>query len=240
MTDNKREQGVLRNIDWWTVIIYIALLSFGWISVCGASYSYGETDIFSLSTRSGMQIVWIGTSIMLGMVVLLLDDRIYDTFSYVIYALLLLLLFATIFNPHSIKGSRSWLVLGPLRLQPAEFAKFATALALAKLMSTYGYNIQHGGLFCRGHPLCRRSVGFIASHGRPFLRYGAHPVVLYRYGVDLLSPQIGVAHAAVFSGCHHPLVTFAELRHQYRLHTGSTGGYHDRLSALSGAILAHP
>ena len=142
MTDNKREQGVLRNIDWWTVIIYIALLSFGWISVCGASDSYGETDIFSLSTRSGMQIVWIATSILLGMVVLLLDDRIYDTFSYVIYALLLLLLFATIFNPHSIKGSRSWLVLGPLRLQPAEFAKFATALALAKLMSTYGYNIQ--------------------------------------------------------------------------------------------------
>ena len=138
MRDNKKEQGVLHNIDWWTVIIYIALLSFGWISVCGASYSYGETDIFSLSTRSGMQIVWIATSIVLGMVVLLLDDRIYDTFSYVIYALLLLLLFATIFNPHSIKGSRSWLVLGPLRLQPAEFAKFA----LAKLMSTYGYNIQ--------------------------------------------------------------------------------------------------
>ena len=138
MTGPKREQSVLRNIDWWTVLIYIALLSFGWISVCGASYSYGETDIFSLSTRSGMQIIWIGTSIMLGFVILMLDDRFYDTFAYVIYGLLLLLLFATIFNPHSIKGSRSWLVLGPLRLQPAEFAKFATALALAKLMSTYG------------------------------------------------------------------------------------------------------
>jgi rod shape determining protein RodA len=123
-------------------LIYIALLSFGWISVCGASYSYGETDIFSLATRSGMQIVWIGTSIMLGFIILMLDDRFYDTFSYIIYGLLLLLLFATIFNPHSIKGSRSWLVLGPLRLQPAEFAKFATSLALAKLMSTYGYNIQ--------------------------------------------------------------------------------------------------
>ena len=126
MEADRRQQSVLRNLDWWTVLIYIALLSFGWISVCGASYSYGETDIFSLSTRSGMQIVWIATSIMLGTIVLLLDDRIYDTFSYVIYALLLLLLFATIFNPHSIKGSRSWLVLGPLRLQPAEFAKFAT------------------------------------------------------------------------------------------------------------------
>ena len=137
----KRQTSVLRSIDWWTILIYIALLSFGWISVCGASYSYGETDIFSLATRSGMQIIWIGTSILLGFIILMLDDRFYDTFAYFIYALLLLLLFATIFNPHSIKGSRSWLVLGPLRLQPAEFAKFATALALAKLMSTYGYNI---------------------------------------------------------------------------------------------------
>ena len=90
MEADRRQQSVLRNLDWWTVLIYIALLSFGWISVCGASYSYGETDIFSLSTRSGMQIVWIATSIMLGTIVLLLDDRIYDTFSYVIYALLLL------------------------------------------------------------------------------------------------------------------------------------------------------
>lgn len=139
---SNRQTSVLRNIDWWTILIYIALLTFGWISVCGASYSYGETDIFSLSTRSGMQIVWIGTSLVLGFFLLMLDDRFYDAFAYIIYGLLLLLLFATIFNPHSIKGSHSWLVLGPLRLQPAEFAKFATALALAKLMSTYGYNIQ--------------------------------------------------------------------------------------------------
>ena len=107
-----KQPSVLRSLDWWTVGIYIALLVFGWVSVCGASYTYGDTDIFSLSTRSGMQIVWIGTSLFLGLVLLLLDDRFYDTFSYVIYAILLLLLFLTIFNPHEIKGSRSWLVLG--------------------------------------------------------------------------------------------------------------------------------
>ena len=134
--------GVFRNLDWWTVAIYIALLAFGWMSVCGASYSYGDTDIFSLSSRSGMQIVWIGTSIVLAMVLLLLDYRIYDTFGYVIYGALLLLLFLTIFNPHEIKGSRSWLVLGPLRLQPAEFAKFATALAVAQIMNVYGFDIR--------------------------------------------------------------------------------------------------
>ena len=125
-----KQPSVLRSIDWWTVAIYVALLAFGWISVCGASYSYGDTDIFSLDTRSGMQIIWIGTSLCLGFVLLMLDSRFYDTFAYILYAALLLLLFVTIFNPHQIKGSRSWLVLGPLRLQPAEFAKFATALAV--------------------------------------------------------------------------------------------------------------
>ena len=133
--------GVLASLDWWTIVIYVSLLAFGWLSVCGASFTFGDTDIFSLSTRSGMQIVWICTSIVLGFVLLLLDDRFYDTFAYGVYALLLLLLFATIFNPHEIKGSRSWLVLGPIHIQPAEFAKFATALAVAKFMSTYGFDI---------------------------------------------------------------------------------------------------
>ena len=142
MSDNK-QPSVLRSLDWWTIGIYLALLIFGWFSVCGASYTYGDNEIFSLGARSGMQIVWIGTSIALGLVLLLLDDRFYDTFSYVIYAVLILLLFATIFNPHSIKGSHSWLVLGPLRLQPAEFGKFATALAVAKFMSSYGFNIHN-------------------------------------------------------------------------------------------------
>ena len=134
---------MIRSLDYWTIIIYIALLTFGWVSVCGASYTYGETDLFSLDTRSGMQIIWIGTSIMIGFVILLLDDRYLDMFAFIIFGIMLLLLFGTIFNPHSIKGSRSWLVLGPLRLQPAEFAKFATALALAKFMSIYEYNIHN-------------------------------------------------------------------------------------------------
>lgn len=139
-TDSK---GILRSLDWWTIGIYLALLAFGWVSVCGASYTYGDTvNIFDLSTRSGMQIVWIGTSICLGFVILMMDDRFFDTFGFVLYFAMLLLLFATIFNPHEIKGSRSWLVMGPLRLQPAEFAKFATALAAAKLMSTYSFNMQ--------------------------------------------------------------------------------------------------
>ena len=139
-----KEKGVLRSLDYLTIIVYVLLLVGGWFSVCGASYTYGEpSEIFSLASRSGMQIVWIGTSLVLGLVILLLDDRLYDTFAYTIYTLLIVLLFATIFNPHSIKGSHSWLVIGSLRIQPAEFAKFATALALAKFMGKYGYDIHN-------------------------------------------------------------------------------------------------
>ena len=138
----KQQNSVIRSIDWYTVIAYITLLAFGWISVCGATYSYDNADLFSLDTRSGMQIVWIVTSVMLGTCLLLIDNKLYETFAYAIYAVLLLLLFLTIFNPHEIKGSRSWIVMGPLRLQPAEFAKFATALAVAKFMSGYRFSIE--------------------------------------------------------------------------------------------------
>ena len=201
-TSAGRRQGnsVLRSIDWWTILIYIALLSFGWISVCGASYDYGDTDIFSLSTRSGMQIIWIGTSITLGFVILMSDDRFYDTFAYVIYALLLLLLFATIFNPHQIKGSRSWLVLGPLRLQPAEFAKFATALALSKFMSTYGYNIHQWKHFAATLAIILLPMIFIVLQRETgsALVYLAFFLMFYREGMPGSILFTGVAAVIYF------------------------------------------
>lgn len=142
MVRDEREKSVLRSIDWWTILIYVALLGMGWLSVCGASYTLGEdVNLLSLDTRSGMQVVWIGTSLVLALVIMLLDDRYFDTFAYVLFGFMMLVLFATIFNPHSIKGSRSWLVMGPVRLQPAEFAKFVTAMCLAKFMSALDYNI---------------------------------------------------------------------------------------------------
>ena len=72
----------------------------------------------------------------------MLEDRVYDTYAYLLYGIMILLLFGTIFNPHEIKGSRSWIVLGPVSLQPAEFAKFATALALGKYINEYTFQMQ--------------------------------------------------------------------------------------------------
>lgn len=133
---------VWKNIDWWTIGLYLVLVTCGWFSVCGASYDYGEPNFFDITTRAGKQLMWIGCSLGLGFVILMLEDRIYDTYAYLIYGIMLLLLFGTIFNPHEIKGSRSWIVLGPVSLQPAEFAKFATALALGKYMNEYTFHMQ--------------------------------------------------------------------------------------------------
>ena len=168
--------------------------------MCGASYTFGETDILSLDTRSGMQVVWIGTSLCLGLVLLLLDDRYYDTFAYVVYGLLLLLLFATIFNPHEIKGSRSWLVLGPLRLQPAEFAKFATALAVAKFMSTYGYNIHRVRDFVLTLAIVLTPMLFIVMQKETgsALVYTAFFLVLYREGMPGSVLFVGIAAVIYF------------------------------------------
>ena len=190
----------MRSLDWWTVGIYLALLVLGWMSVCGASYTYGETDIFSLSTRSGMQIVWIGTSLVLGFVLLMLDDRFYDTFAYVIYAALLLLLFVTIFNPHEIKGSRSWLVLGPLRLQPAEFAKFATALAVSKLMSTYGFDMKNPRHFFAAMAIVLLPMLFIIGQRETgsALVYLAFFLMFYREGMPGAILFTGVAMVIYF------------------------------------------
>lgn len=193
-------KGIIASLDWWTIGIYLALLTFGWLSVCGASFSYDDADLFDLSSRSGMQVVWIATSICLGFTILMMDDRGFDTFAFIIYFAMLFLLFATIFNPHSIKGSRSWLVLGPLRLQPAEFAKFATALAVSKLMSTYGFNIKRSKDFFLACAIIITPMLLIIGQRETgsALVYSAFFLMLYREGMPGSILFTGVAMVAYF------------------------------------------
>ena len=142
-----RSVSVWKKLDWWTLVIVVTLLVAGWFSVCGASFDFDKTNFFDFSTRAGKEFVWIICSFAIGFVILMLDDSLYDIFAFLIYAGLMGLLFITIFIAPDVKGSHSWLVLGPVSLQPAEFAKFATALMLAKYMSSYSFNIKRNN--CR-------------------------------------------------------------------------------------------
>ena len=132
---------LLGSVDWFTIILYLIMVVAGAVSIYAATYDYDKASMFDLSEYSGKQFLWAAMAFLIGFSLLLIDRRIYEAYAYPIYGFMILLLIITIFVAPDIKGSRSWLVFGPVSLQPAEFTKAATALALAKLFSTYGFTL---------------------------------------------------------------------------------------------------
>lgn len=137
-----RNVNLWKSIDWFTIILYFALVTCGWLSICGATYDFNDTDFLSFSSFTGKQLVWIGCALVIALILLNIEKKYYEMLAYPVYIGFVLLLAATIFIAPDIKGSHSWLVLGPIRIQPAEFSKFATALCLARLLSTYGFSME--------------------------------------------------------------------------------------------------
>ncbi len=139
----RRRENPLQMIDWLTIGLYAALVIFGWFTIYAASYDFENTQWIDFSARHGKQLIWIGFAVVVAVVVMLVDSKFYNNFSYVFYALMIGLLVLTIFIAPDIKGSHSWLRIGSFQIQPAEFAKYATLLCLAKFMSSYGFNLQN-------------------------------------------------------------------------------------------------
>lgn len=135
--------------DGWVLLIFLALLTFGWFSVCGASHTFDLQSLLSFDTRAGKQLVWIGCALALGGMILMFDDRYFDMLADLFYWAMMVLLLVTPFIAHDIKGSRSWISLGPVSLQPAEFAKCATALMVSKVIGQYGFTLNRRSNFLR-------------------------------------------------------------------------------------------
>lgn len=133
--------GVFRNLDWLTVFLYLVLVVCGAVSIYAASYDFDNARIFDMTEFSGKQFMWIGLGLVLGTIILLLDFRLYEAYAYPIYGIVMLLLLVTIFIAPNVKGSHSWITFGSMSIQPAEFGKFATALALAKLFDSYNFSL---------------------------------------------------------------------------------------------------
>lgn len=137
-----RNGSIWYNLDWPTITMFLVLALFGWMNIYGASYNFDQTSIFDFSNRAGKQFVWILTALVMGGIILIIDYKTYDVLAYIFYAIMILLLLATPFLAHNVKGSYSWITMGPVSLQPAEFAKCITALAVAKYMGRYEYKVR--------------------------------------------------------------------------------------------------
>lgn len=131
----RKNKSVFANIDWSLVFIYLLMLLFGWLNIYSANYDEGTFDLFTMQAEPGKQLFWIGTSCIWLFFILLLDGKFYTTFSYLIYALMILLLIGVLIVGKEIGGARSWYDLGNFSLQPSEFAKVGVLLALSKYLS---------------------------------------------------------------------------------------------------------
>lgn len=123
-------------IDWITILLFAVLVLLGWLNIFAAVYDeQAQQNIFDLGLNSGKQLMWIATTIVIITAIMVMDFRFYNSFSYIFYGVIILLLIFVMFFAREVAGARSWFELGPIKFQPAEFAKFATGLAVAKYIS---------------------------------------------------------------------------------------------------------
>ena len=138
---NSRSNNLLANIDWFSILLYLLLVLIGWINIYAAVYDENHSSILDISQKYGKQLIWIGAAFVLAFLVLLTDSKFFTTFSMVIYGIMIFLLIAVLFFGTETKGARSWFEVGDFRIQPAEFAKFATNLAIAYVMSRHNFKV---------------------------------------------------------------------------------------------------
>lgn len=137
-----RDNTLLGKIDWVVVCIYLALVCIGIATIYSTAYDAEHPSLLSFSAKYGKQIAWVGVSFFLGFLIFLIDATIYQKFAYFIYGFCLFLLVVVLFMP-PVNGARAWLGIGSLGIQPAEFAKIGTALALAKFIPTLNLKTQN-------------------------------------------------------------------------------------------------
>jgi rod shape determining protein RodA len=131
----RERHSIFAHIDWWLVIIFLLLVTIGWINIYAAVFDENHISILDTHVKYGKQLGWVITALFLGFVILLIDGKFFSQFAYLIYIIFIVLLIAVIFFGKEIYGSKSWFQFAGIALQPGEFAKMATALALAKFLS---------------------------------------------------------------------------------------------------------
>ena len=157
----------------------------GWLNIYAAVYNDNHSSIFDISQKYGKQIIWIGASFGLGFIIMLTDSKFFTAFSFIIYGLMIALLAAVLVFGKEVNGARSWFEIGSIRLQPAEFAKFATCLAVANVMSRHGFKMMRfSSLLTIGILLVLPALLIIKQNDTgSALVYSSFILVMYREGL---------------------------------------------------------
>ena len=198
MAENKP---ITKNVDWVVVLIYLACLGIGWVNIYAAVYNPEvKTSMFDLNNNAGKQLMWIGTTVILITCILVIDYKFYETFSFIIFAIIVFLLVVVLFAGSNINGSRSWIKFGPMSLQPAQFANLGVSLAISKYLSDPAISLSRK--LKEYYPI----IGIVAvpsllillsNETGSMLVFASFAIVLYREGMPGFIPAIGIVTAAL-------------------------------------------
>lgn len=136
-----------KGIDWLMVVLYVALVGFGWLNLYAANYNPETKIAFTVEAEYFKQLVWIGVTALCIGVIMLVDSKLFVEISFIVFGVSVLLLFVVLFAGKEVNGAKSWLAFGPVQFQPVEFTKIGTALVLARMMSRYGFTFNLSSYF---------------------------------------------------------------------------------------------
>ncbi|MEI8136621.1 MAG: FtsW/RodA/SpoVE family cell cycle protein, partial [Bacteroidota bacterium] len=131
----RNENSIFYGVDRVSLLVYVMLVIMGWLNIYAAVYDEEHQNIFDTTQKYGMQLIWIGGAAIIAFSILLIDANFYTVFAYGFYGFFIVANILVLFLGREVKGSHSWYRFGKFGIQPAEFMKFATNLALAKFLS---------------------------------------------------------------------------------------------------------
>ena len=196
-----RQDPLSQKIDWVTVLLFGTLTLLGWLNIYATEYDLDQQQsIFDFGTSAGKQLIWIGTSILIAWGIFFLDFRFFDSFAFIAYGILIALLLFVLVAGKEVAGSRSWIGLGDLGLQPSEFAKVATALVLAKYLdhSTKRLSDIKTLGFCFAIVLLPLSLTLLQGDAGTAMIYVALIVPMFREGLHPFLPITAIGVALIF------------------------------------------
>lgn len=205
----RQQRSIFDGIDWVMVLLFLLLVFMGWLNIYAAVFNEEHQSIFDTTQRYGKQLIWIGLSVFVALVIMLIDGKFFSTFSIPIYVVNMLLLVVVLLTARDVAGARSWIDIGPFKLQPSEFAKSATALALAGYLSNIGTRMKDLETKVVSAIILAIPAALILLQNDTgsMLVFGAFTLVLYREGLsgNFLLLGLGAAVLFIFSLLFSPL-----------------------------------
>ncbi len=200
MGNSSRNIKAFQNLDWLSIFLYLILVIMGWFTIFAAVYNEEAGSITDITQRYGKQLIWMGIAFLIAMVILLTDSKFFTTFSMPLYILMLVVLIVLVFVGKEVKGARAWFELGSLKMQPGEFAKVTTALALAYVMSRPGFRIMRMRNLLTAFlvVLLPAFIIILQNDTGSALVFSAFIVVMYREGLYGTIPLLLVIMALIF------------------------------------------